>query len=167
MKNKKKKTLEQLPRARPCNCAAQWSTIEQLIRLDEKLVAKCKFPFVSRNLVVREGWKFSHWKIFNWSSCRKYTNLVRGRYWLVIAEVPLPSRSISFCMFYWWSRHASDRIATGNLAEALQKKTEFRLQFSKEAITLSIGLITIHLIIQWVSFYKQILLDAKLKVRTK
>ena len=32
-------------RARPCNCVAQWSTIEPLIRLDEKLVAKCKFPF--------------------------------------------------------------------------------------------------------------------------
>ena len=47
---------------------------------------------------------------------------MRGRYWLVNAEVPLPWRSISFWTFYWWSRHASDRIATGYLAEALQKE---------------------------------------------
>ena len=48
---------------------------------------------------------------------------MRGCYWLVIAEFP---RRISIWTFYWWSRHASDRIATGNLAEALQKKKEFQ-----------------------------------------
>ena len=72
----KKNKLERPSRARPCNCAAQRSTNELSIRLDGKLVAKCKFSFVSRKLVVRERMAIFTMEnlrslIFNWRSCRE------------------------------------------------------------------------------------------------
>ena len=99
----KKKKLDRPSRAGPCIYAAQRSTNELSIRLDGKVVAKCKFPFVSRKLLVRERMAIFTLEdlrslIFNWSSCREVDKPCVGV--LVVSDCRSSSSVAEYLILY-------------------------------------------------------------------